>query len=123
MDIKKRMIEWWGPIIDEYYSSSEGAGTSFITAEEWLTHPGSVGKTLVGIPHILDDNGMELPPGKAGDIYYEGGLPFAYHKDTAKTAASRDAHGWVTVGDVGYLDEDGYLFSRIDATTRSFPAE
>ena len=110
VDIKKRMIEWWGPIIDEYYSSSEGAGTSFITAEEWLTHPGSVGKTLVGIPHILDDNGMELPPGKVGDIYYEGGLPFTYHKDAAKTAASRDAHGWVTVGDVGYLDEDGYLY-------------
>jgi fatty-acyl-CoA synthase len=69
-----------------------------------------VGKTLVGIPHILDDNGMELPPGRAGDIYYEDGLPFTYHKDAAKTAASRDTHGWVTVGDVGYLDEDGYLY-------------
>ena len=68
------------------------------------------GKTLVGIPHILDDKGMELPPGQPGDIFYEGGLSFAYHKDAAKTEASRDAHGWATVGDVGYLDEDGFLY-------------
>ncbi len=108
--IKKAMIDWWGPIIDEFYSSSEGAGTTYITAQEWLTHPGSVGRALTGVLHILDDNQQELPPGQAGDIYCEGGLPFTYLGDVAKTAASRDPRGWATVGDVGYLDEDGYLY-------------
>jgi long-chain acyl-CoA synthetase len=110
VDIKKQMIDWWGPIIDEYYASSEAVGASFIRAEEWLAHPGSVGRPLVGVPHILDENGEELPPGEVGEIYYEGGYSFEYLKDETKTAASRDSHGWVTVGDVGYLDEDGYLF-------------
>jgi fatty-acyl-CoA synthase len=110
VEIKQRMIDWWGPIVDEYYAASEATGASFITAEEWLRHPGSVGRPIVGIPHILDTNGAELPPGEAGEIYYEGGYPFVYLKDEAKTAASRDAHGWVTVGDVGYLDNDGYLY-------------
>ncbi len=110
VDIKKAMIEWWGPIIDEFYSSSEGAGTSFITAEEWLKRPGSVGRTLTGVPHILDDSGTELPPGRPGDIYYEGGLQFTYLADQEKTRASRNTHGWTTVGDVGYLDEEGYLY-------------
>src|ERR1700758_4978867 len=109
-DIKKQMIDWWGPIVDEYYASSEAVGASFIRAEEWLQHPGSVGKPLVGIPHIVDDDGAELPPGQAGTIYYEGGHPFQYLKDEAKTAEARDTHGWVTVGDIGYLDDEGYLF-------------
>ena len=110
VDIKKQMIDWWGPIIDEYYASSEGAGASFIRAEEWLAHPGSVGRPLVGVPHILDADGNELPAGEVGEIYYGGGYSFEYLKDDAKTAASRDPHGWVTVGDLGYLDDDGYLF-------------
>lgn len=109
-DIKKQMIEWWGPIVDEYYAASEAVGASFIRAEEWLAHPGSVGRPLVGVPHILDESGDELPTGGVGEIYYEGGYSFEYLKDEVKTAASRDGHGWVTVGDVGYLDEDGYLF-------------
>lgn len=110
VEIKRQMLQWWGPIIDEFYSSSEGAGTSFITAAEWLAHPGSVGRPLVGTPHILGDDGKELPPGKAGDIYYDGGLSFTYLNDEQKTAAGRNRRGWVTVGDVGYLDEDGYLY-------------
>jgi len=110
VDIKKQMIDWWGPIIDEYYASSEAAGASFIRAEDWLAHPGSVGRPLVGVPHILDADGNELPAGEVGEIYYEGGYSFEYLKDQAKTAASRDPHGWVTVGDLGYLDDDGYLF-------------
>jgi fatty-acyl-CoA synthase len=110
VEIKKQMIDWWGPIIDEYYASSEGTGASFIRAEEWLAHPGSVGKPLVGVAHILDEDGSELPRGQAGEIYFEGGRPFEYLGDEAKTAASRDKHGWATVGDVGYLDDDGYLF-------------
>jgi fatty-acyl-CoA synthase len=111
VDIKKQMIDWWGPVVDEYYSSSEGAGITFISAEEWLKRPGSVGKPLLGVAHVLDDDGNELPAGEAGQIYFDlGVVPFVYHKDPEKTAASRDKHGWVTVGDVGYLDEDGYLF-------------
>jgi len=110
VDIKKQMIQWWGPIIDEYYASSEAVGASFIRAEDWLQHPGSVGRPLVGVPHILDENGAELPPGEAGEIYYEGGHPFRYLKDEAKTSAAHDPRGWVTVGDIGYLDDDGYLY-------------
>lgn len=108
--IKHQMIEWWGPIIDEYYGSSEGAGISFIRAEEWLARPGSVGKPILGRPHILDDNGDELPPGDVGDVYFEGGYPFEYLNDSAQTASSRSVEGWVTVGDIGFLDDDGYLY-------------
>jgi fatty-acyl-CoA synthase len=110
VEIKKQMIQWWGPIVDEYYASSEAVGASFIRAEDWLGHPGSVGRPLVGIPHILDEHGTELPPGESGEIYYEGGHAFQYLKEEAKTAAARDPHGWVTVGDIGYLDSDGYLY-------------
>ena len=110
VDIKKQMIDWWGPIIDEYYASSEAAGAPFIRAEEWLAHPGSVGRPLVGVPHILDADGNELPAGEVGEIYYGGGYSFEYLKDDVKTAASRDPHGWATVGDLGYLDSDGYLY-------------
>jgi fatty-acyl-CoA synthase len=109
-EIKRQMIDWWGPIIDEYYGSSEGAGISFIRAEEWLERPGSVGKPMLGLPHILDADGHELGPGEIGEIYYEGGYPFEYLNDAAKTAEGRSAQGWVTVGDVGYLDTDGYLY-------------
>ena len=111
VDIKKQMIDWWGPVVDEYYSSSEGAGITFISAEEWLKRPGSVGKPLLGVAHILDEDGNDLPPGQAGQIYFDlGVVQFVYHKDPEKTAESRDRHGWVTVGDVGYLDDDGFLF-------------
>lgn len=109
-EIKRQMIAWWGPIIDEFYSSSEGAGISFITAEQWLRRPGSVGRSLLGTPHIIGDDGAELPAGQIGEIYYEGGFPFDYLHDEAKTAASHNRNGWATVGDMGYLDEDGYLF-------------
>jgi fatty-acyl-CoA synthase len=111
VDIKKQMIDWWGPIVDEYYSSSEGAGVTWIAAQDWLAHPGSVGKPLVGQAHVLDEDGTELEPGQAGQIFFDmGEVRFEYLKDSEKTAQSRDKHGWVTVGDVGYLDEDGYLF-------------
>ncbi len=109
-EIKRQMIRWWGPIVDEYSGSSEGAGISFIRAEEWLQHPGSVGRPLLGKPHILDENGIEVPTGQVGEIYYEGGYEFVYLNDEAKTAAARTPQGWVTVGDVGYLDRDGYLY-------------
>ncbi|WP_374023387.1 fatty-acid--CoA ligase FadD4 [Mycobacterium sp. HNNTM2301] len=110
VEIKKQMMDWWGPIIDEYYASSEAHGSTLITAEEWLAHPGSVGKPMGGAVHILDENGNELPPGQAGEIYFEGGSSFEYLNDPTKTAASRDKHGWATVGDIGYLDKEGYLY-------------
>ena len=110
VQIKKQMMDWWGPIVDEYYASSEAIGSTLITAEDWLAHPGSVGKPMLGGVHILDEDGNELPPGQAGEIYFEGGYSFEYLNDPTKTATSRDKHGWVTVGDVGYLDDEGYLF-------------
>jgi fatty-acyl-CoA synthase len=110
VEIKKQMIDWWGPIVDEYYASSEAIGSTLITAEDWLTHPGSVGKSMMSPLHILDEDGNELPPGEAGEIYFEGGFDFEYLNDPDKTASSRDSHGWKTVGDIGYLDSDGYLY-------------
>ena len=108
--IKKQMMDWWGPIVDEYYASSEAIGATMITAEDWLTHPGSVGKSALATIHILGEDGEDLPPGSPGEIYFEGGRDFEYLGDAAKTASSRDRHGWRTCGDVGYLDEDGFLY-------------
>ena len=110
VEVKRQMIEWWGPIISEYYSATEGMGATFIGAEDWLAHPGSVGKPMVGRAHILDDDGNDLPPGEIGTVWFSGGSAFEYHNDPAKTAAAKDAEGRASVGDVGYLDEEGYLF-------------
>ncbi|MCX6480133.1 MAG: AMP-binding protein [Mycobacterium sp.] len=110
VEIKKQMIDWWGPIVDEYYASSEAHGSTLISAEEWLEHPGSVGRPMAGAIHILDENGEELPPGEPGEIYFETAATFEYLNDPEKTAASRSKHGWRTVGDIGYLDDDGYLY-------------
>lgn len=110
VEIKKQMIDWWGPIVDEYYASSEAHGSTLIGAEDWLTHPGSVGRPMAGNLHILDEDGNELPPGQAGEIYFEGGVDFEYLNDPDKTAKSRDTRGWKTVGDIGYVDEEGYLY-------------
>ncbi|MGB8404899.1 MAG: fatty-acid--CoA ligase FadD4 [Mycobacterium sp.] len=110
VEIKKQMIDWWGPIVDEYYASSEAIGSTLITADDWLAHPGSVGKPMLGNLHILDEDGNELPVGQAGEIYFEGGNTFEYLNDPAKTASSRDGNGWMTVGDIGYLDDEGYLY-------------
>jgi fatty-acyl-CoA synthase len=110
VQIKKQMIDWWGPIIDEYYASSEAHGSTLITAEDWLTHPGSVGRPLTGALHIVGEDGAELPAGAAGEIYFEGGYDFEYLNDPDKTAKSRDPRGWKTVGDIGYVDEEGFLY-------------
>ena len=110
VEIKKQMIDWWGPIVDEYYASSEAHGSTLISADEWLTHPGSVGRPMSGGLHILDENGDEAPVGQPGEIYFEGGNSFEYLNDPEKTASSRSAQGWMTVGDIGYLDEEGYLY-------------
>jgi long-chain acyl-CoA synthetase len=108
------MIEWWGPIVEEYYSSTEGAGMTTISSEEWLAHPGSVGRSVAGPLHICDEEGRELPAGEPGLIYGESptGSGFSYHKDDEKTVGSAHPEHpeWRTVGDIGYLDEDGWLY-------------
>lgn len=107
---KEQMLQWWGPIIWEYLGASEG-GFVEIGPEEWLAHPGSVGRPLDTMPvHVLDDDGEELGAGEVGGIYFEGGPKTSYHNDEAKTAAAYSKQGWRTVGDVGYLDDDGYLY-------------
>jgi len=108
--IKKQMIEWWGPVITEYYAATEGNGFCAINSEEWLSHEGSVGKPLIGELHICDDNGEDLPPGEIGAIYFLSENEFEYHNDPEKTKESRNAKGWSTLGDIGYVDEEGYLY-------------
>jgi len=112
-DVKEAMIAWWGPILVEYYGATEGHGTTVITSSEWLEKRGSAGKAAVGVIHICDDDGNTLPPSAHGTIYFERDTPpFEYHNDPEKTAAARHpAHeNWSTVGDIGYLDDDGYLY-------------
>ena len=107
------MIAWWGPILVEYYAATEQHGTTMITTPEWREKRGSVGRAVLGSVHICDDEGVELPGGEIGTIYFERDVaPFEYHNDPEKTAASRhpEHDNWCTVGDVGYVDADGYLF-------------
>jgi acyl-CoA synthetase (AMP-forming)/AMP-acid ligase II len=108
-EIKEQMIAWWGPIIWEYYAGSERNGATCISTRDWLGHRGSVGRACIGTIHILDDDKNELDPGEVGDVYFDG-PSFVYHNDPEKTANSRNAKGWSTIGDVGYLDEEGYLY-------------
>lgn len=109
--VKEEMIEWWGPIIHEYYAGTEGNGSTVITSEEWLEHKGSVGRASGECSlHIIDDDGTELPVGELGGVYFEGGGKFEYLHDAEKTNSSRTQQGWSTLGDIGYLDKDGYLF-------------
>ncbi len=108
--IKEQMIAWWGPIISEYYAGTEGNGFTAINSAEWLAHKGSVGKSLTAELKICDDEGEPLPPRSEGMVYFAGGGQFEYHNDPKKTAESRNQHGWTTLGDVGWLDEEGYLY-------------
>ncbi|MFN3448845.1 MAG: AMP-binding protein [Roseococcus sp.] len=108
--VKRAMIAWWGPILREYYAGSEGIGTTFIDSETWLRKPGSVGRPAYGAVHILDEEGRELPPGETGRIWFEGGARFAYHNDPEKTAAAYNERGWATLHDLGWLDEEGFLY-------------
>ena len=110
-DIKRRMIEWLGPIIDEYYAGSESNGLCLIRCHEWLLRPGSVGRSVRGPVHIMAEDGeTELAPEKPGVIYFEGGTPFEYHNDIAKTRRAHNSRGWSAIGDIGYVDAQGYVF-------------
>jgi long-chain acyl-CoA synthetase len=108
--VKEQMIAWWGPIINEYYAGTEGNGFTAINSAEWLAHKGSVGKGLMAEVKICDEEGEPLPPRTEGTVYFAGGGQFEYHNDPKKTAESRNKHGWTTLGDVGWLDEEGYLY-------------
>ncbi len=109
--IKEQMMEWWGPILHEYYAGTEGNGFCYASPKDWLDHKGTVGKALGGELHIVDDDGHEVPVGEEGSIYFGKGVQeFEYHNDPEKTAAGRMANGWSTLGDIGRVDEDGFLF-------------
>jgi len=108
--VKEKMIEWWGPVLFEYYAGTEANGFTSIDSEQWLAHKGSVGRALTGEIHILDEAGNELPQGEAGGVYFGGATAFEYHNDPEKTAESTSKDGYTTLGDIGYLDADGFLY-------------
>jgi acyl-CoA synthetase (AMP-forming)/AMP-acid ligase II len=108
--VKKAMIEWWGPVIHEYYAGTEGNGFCYCNSEMWLAHEGTVGMPINCGVHIVGEDGEELPQGETGTVYFSGGSSFEYHNDPEKTAGSRHPKGWSTLGDVGYLDADNYLY-------------
>ncbi|MCB1680196.1 MAG: acyl-CoA synthetase [Halioglobus sp.] len=111
IDVKEQMIQWWGEVIVEYYAASEGIGVTMIDSPNWLTHKGSVGRAVVGEVHIVDDAGRELPPGETGAVYFSGEhTRFHYHGEPDKTALAYNERGWATTGDVGYVDEEGFLY-------------
>ncbi|MEM0954263.1 MAG: acyl-CoA synthetase [Pseudomonadota bacterium] len=110
VEIKRQMIEWWGPVIMEYYAGSEGSGMTIIDSPTWLAHPGSVGQAVVGEIHICNDEGEEVEQGEIGTVYFANGPKFEYYNEPEKTQKSYNAEGWSTLGDVGYVDEEGFLY-------------
>lgn len=108
--VKQAMIDWWGPVLHEYYAGTEGNGMTALDSAAWLAHKGSVGKPVYGEVHIVDEAGNECAPGTIGRVYFSGAGEFRYHNDPDKTAAAHDHRGWSTLGDIGYIDDDGYLY-------------
>ena len=110
--LKRAVLDWWGPILWEYYAGTEGPGSTVIGPTEWLAHPGSVGRASAGTLHIVGEDGEELPTGEVGTVYFESvaATTFRYHGDDDKTESVRTSRGWSTMGDIGYLDDDGYLY-------------
>src|ERR1700694_20983 len=110
VDVKAKMIEWWGPILIEYYGGSEGNGVTVSTSQQWLSHRGTFGRAVGGQVRILDENDQELPARQIGTVYFADGPVFSYHNDPEKTKRAYNARGWSTLGDVGYLDGEGVLY-------------
>ena len=109
--VKQQMIEWWGPIIHEYYGATEGLGFAACNSEEWLSHPGTVGKVVLGELSVLDDDMQPLPLGEPGTLWFKSATEFQYHRDEEKTREATSSDGsMTTVGDVGYVDADGFLY-------------
>jgi acyl-CoA synthetase (AMP-forming)/AMP-acid ligase II len=110
VDVKRAVIDWLGPVVYEYYSGSEGIGFCYITSQEWLAHPGSVGRSLQGPVHIVDERGEDLPTGEDGRVFFEGSRTFEYLGAPEKTTEVFDTRGWATFGEIGHLDAEGYLY-------------
>jgi long-chain acyl-CoA synthetase len=111
--VKEQMLDWWGPIVHEYYSGTEGNGLTYVSPEDWLAHPGTVGRAMLGIIHVCDPDGKDVPAGVAGTVFFEQPtVGFEYHNDPEKTRSGQHpAHAnWATLGDIGYVDKDGFLF-------------
>lgn len=108
--IKQAMIDWWGPVVAEYYSCTEGMGMTFTDTPAWVAHPGTVGRPLLGKLHIVGEDGQEVPVGQEGLVYFSGGPVFSYHNDPEKTREAYNALGWATVGDIGKVDSEGFLY-------------
>jgi long-chain acyl-CoA synthetase len=109
-EVKEQMIAWWGPILFEYYAGTEGNGMTAISSTEWMNKKGSVGRAVYGDLRICDESGEPVAVGTTGAVYFGGTPSFEYHNDAQKTHECRNRHGWSTLGDIGYVDEDGYLF-------------
>ncbi|BBX45601.1 acyl-CoA synthetase [Mycobacterium cookii] len=109
VDVKQQMMDWFGPIIHEYYGGTEGFAGTTIGPREWLAHPGSVGIPMSPV-HVVGEDGEEVPVGQTGELFFEGGPKFEYFKDPDKTASVSNHRGWRSLGDMGYVDEDGYLY-------------
>jgi long-chain acyl-CoA synthetase len=110
IEVKEQMMAWWGPIIHEYYGASEGGGFTAVAPEEWLAHRGTVGRSMTGKIHVVDEAGVEVPVGETGHILFESADRFEYHKEPAKTADYFNDQGWSRPGDMGRVDEEGYLY-------------
>jgi long-chain acyl-CoA synthetase len=113
VEVKRQMIDWWGPILFEYYAGTEANGYTYVNSQDWLAHPGTVGRPILGIVHVCDETGVELPTGEAGTVYFEREtMPFEYHNAPDKTRSSQHPEhaNWSTLGDVGYVDGEGFLY-------------